>query len=81
MAFVIDRVDVLGYLASDAAPRDVATGTLVARLSGAAAFDLHETVPDGSGKPLDLAVWEPGFDLVVRGGSSIQTAPAVGAQI
>ena len=81
MAFVIDQVDVLGYLASDARVRDASTGTVVARLSEAAAFYLRERVPERAGEPLALAFWEPGYDLVVRGGASIQPALAAGAQV
>ena len=81
MAFVIDQVDVLCYLASDVRARNASAGTVVARLSEAPAFYLRETVPERAGEPLALAFWEPGYDLVVRGGTSIQAALAEGAQV
>ena len=73
MAYVIDRVDLLGYLASDARVRGLSSGTLVVRLSEAAAYYLRETLPEGTGQPLTLACWEPGCYLVVRGGVSTQS--------
>ena len=51
MAYVIDRVDLLGYLVPYARVRD-STGTLVVRLSEAAACYLRETRPEGAGQPL-----------------------------
>ena len=81
MAFVIDHVDLLGYLASDARLRDPATGTLVARLGKAAAFYLRETLPEAADRSFAQAFWEPGYYLVVRGGASIQPCLAAGAQI
>lgn len=72
MAFVIDRVDSLGYLVSDARMRDPDTCTVVAHLDEATAHHLRETVPEGAGKPLCLAFWKPGYDFVVNGGASIQ---------
>ena len=81
MAYVIDRVDLVGYLASDARVRDPSTGTLVVRLSEAAAYYLRETLPKRTGQPLTLACWEPGCYLVVRGGASIQPHPAAGAHV
>ena len=55
MAFIIDHVDLLGYLASDARVRDSATGTLVARHGEAAAYYLHEPVPEGASQPFGLS--------------------------
>ena len=81
MAYVIDRVDLLGYLASDARVRGPSSGTLVVRLSEAAAYYLRETLPEGTGQPLTLACWEPGCYLVVRGGVSTQSRLAAGAQV
>ena len=81
MAFVIDHVDLLGYLASDARLRDPATGTLVARLGKAAAFYLRETLPEAADRSFAQVFWEPGYYLVVRGGASIQPCLAAGAQI
>ena len=81
MAYVIDRVDLLGYLASDARLRDPQEGTLVVRLSEAAAYYLRDALPEGAGQPLALAFWEPGYYLVVRGGAAIRTRLAAGAQI
>ena len=59
MAHVIDRVDLLGYLASDARVLDPSTGTLVVRLSEAAAYYFRETLPKGVGQPLSPAFWNP----------------------
>ena len=81
MAYVIDRVDLLGYLASDARVRDPSTGTVVVRLSEAAAYYLRDTLPEGAGQPLTLAFWEPGYYLVVRGGASIRPRLTAGAQV
>ena len=81
MSFIIDHVDLLGYLASDARVRDSATGTLVARLGEAAAYYLREPVPKGSSQPFALSCWEPGCYLVVRGGASIGPRLASGAQV
>ena len=55
MAFVIDRVDLLGYVAADARMRDDAKGTLSVPLVSVAAYYLRETVPEGCNKPLTLA--------------------------
>ena len=41
MAFVIDRVDLLAYLASDARVRDDADGTVSVPLASAAAYYLR----------------------------------------
>ena len=81
MAYVIDRVDLLGYLASDARVRDPAAGTLVVRLSEAVAYYLSETLREGAGQPLTLAFWESGYYLVVRGGASIEPSLAFGAHV
>ncbi len=81
MAFVIDLVDLFGYLATDARVRYPATGTVVARLGETAAFYLRETVADGAGDPLALTVWQPGCDLVVRGGQSLRPRLRSGSQI
>ena len=81
MAHVIDRVDLLGYLASDARMRDPSTGTLVVQLSNAAAYYLRESLPGRAGQPLTLAIWEPGHYLVVRDGTSMQPRLAAGAQV
>ena len=54
MAYVIDRVDLVGYLASDARVRDPSTGTLVVRLSEAAAYCLRETLSEGAGQTLHV---------------------------
>ena len=42
MAYLIDRADPLGYLASDARVRDPSTGTLVVRLSEAAGYRMFD---------------------------------------
>ena len=81
MAFVIDRVDLLGYVAADACMRDEATGTLSVPLASAAAYYLPETVPDGCGQPLTLAFWEPGHDLVIKDGADLQPQLAEGVQV
>ena len=81
MAYVIDRVDLLGYLVLRRPRARPSTGTLVVRLSEAAAYYLRETLPKRTGQPLTLAFWEPGCYLVVRGGASIQPHPAAGAQV
>ncbi len=81
MAYVIDRVDLLGYLASDARVRDPSDGTIVVRLSEAAAYYLPGKSPEGAGQPFALATWEPGCYLVVRGGASIQPHLSAGAQV
>ena len=81
MAFVIDRVDLLGYLASDACLRDEAAGTVSVPLANAAAYYLRETVPEECSKPLTLALWEPGHDLVIKNGAALQPHLAAGAQI
>ena len=57
MAFVIDRVDLRAYLASDARVRDNADGTVWVPLASAAAYNLRETVPEWVGEPLALACW------------------------
>ena len=81
MAFVIDRVDVLGYVAADACMRDEATGTLSVPLASAAAYYLGETAPDGCGQPLTLAFWESGHDLVIKDGTDLQPHLAEGVQV
>ena len=81
MAFVIDRVDLLGYVAADACMRDEATGTLSVPLASAAAYYLRETVPEECGQPLTLAFWEPGHDLVINDGAALQPHLAAGAQV
>ena len=81
MAFVIDRVDLLAYLASDARVRDDADGTVSVPLASAAAYYLRETVPEGGGEPLTLACWEPGHDLVIEDGTDLLPQFAAGAQI
>ena len=81
MAFVIDRVDLLGYLASDACMRDAATGTLSVPLASAAAYYLRETVSGECSKPLTLAFWESGHDLVIKDGADLQPHLVAGAQI
>lgn len=81
MAFVIDRVDSLGYVASGACMREEATGTLSVPLGSAAAFYLRETVPGGRREPLALALWESGHDLVIKDGAHLLPHLAAGAQI
>ena len=81
MTFVIDRVDLLAYLASDARVRDDADGTVSVPLASAAAYFLRETVPEGGGEPLTLACWEPGHDLVIEDGAELMPQLAAGAQI
>ena len=81
MAFVIDRVDLLGYLASDACMRDDVKGTVSVRLASAAAFYLRETVRDDFSKPLNIAFWESGHELVIKDGADLQPYLAAGAQI
>ena len=81
MAFVIDRVDLLGYLASGARVRDPATGTHVASLAEVAAYYLHEPVPQRAGEALALTFWEPGYDLVVKGGASLGSRLVADAQV
>ena len=80
MAFVIDRVDLLAYVAADPRVRDAA-GTLWVPLASAAAYYLRETVSGGRGKPLTLACWEAGHDLVIQGGANRFPQLAEGAQI
>ena len=48
MAFVIDRVDLLAYAASDARVRDAGGGTLSVPLAIAAANYPRETVPEAN---------------------------------
>ena len=81
MAYVIDRVDLLGYLASDIRVREPSTGTLVVRLSEAAACCLRETLREGVGQPLTLAFRNLGYYLLVQGGASTQSRLAAGAQV
>ncbi len=81
MAFVIDRVDLLGYLASDACMRDETTGMVSVPLASAAAYYLRETVPEECSKPLTLALWESGHDLVIKDGTDLQPQLAAGAQV
>lgn len=81
MAFVIDRVDLLAYVAADPRVRDAAAGTLSVPLARAAAYYLRETVPGGREEPLTLALWEAGHDLVVQDGAKLQPLLAEGAQI
>lgn len=80
MALVIDRVDLLGCVATDARVRDDAAGTLSAPLVGAAAYHLRETIPEGCGKPLTLAFWGSGHDLVIQSGANLQPHLAAGTQ-
>ena len=47
-SYVIDQVDLLGYLASDACVREPSTGTLVVRLSESADYYLCEMLSEGS---------------------------------
>ena len=81
MAFVIDRVDLLAYLAPDARMRDDADGTVLVPLASAAAYYLREMVPGGAGEPLTLARWESGHDLVIEDGAELMPQLAAGAQI
>ena len=81
MAFVIDRVELLGYVASDACLRDDATGTLSVPLAPAAAFYLGEAVAGECGKPLTLAFWESGHDLVIKDGADLRPHLAAGTQV
>lgn len=81
MAFVIDRVDLLAYVAADPRTRDAATATLWVPLASAAAYYFRETVPGGWEEPLTLAFWEPGHDLVIQEGANLQPQLAEGAQI
>ena len=80
MAFVIDRVDLPGYVAAEARVGDAAAGTLSVPLASAAANYLPETVAEGRGTPLTLAVWEPGHDLVIEDGADLQPQLSAGAQ-
>ena len=80
MAFVIDRVDLLAYVAADPRLRHAA-GTLWVPLASAAAYYLRETDSGGRGEPLTLAFWEPGHDLVIEDGANLQPQLAEGAQI
>lgn len=81
MAFVIDRVDLLAYVAAAPRVRDAAAGTLWVPLASAAAYYLRETVSGGRGEPLTLAFWETGHDLVIQGGADRLPQLAEGAQI
>ena len=81
MDFVIDRVDLLGYVAADACMRDDATGTLWVPLVSVAVYYLPETVPERCSRPLTLAFWESGHDLVIKDGADLQPHLAAGAQI
>lgn len=55
MEFVIDRVDLLAYVAGDACIRNHASGTLSVPLKNAAAFYLSKAVPRECSEPLTLA--------------------------
>ena len=46
MAFVIDRVDLLGYVAADVCMRDEAAGTVSVPLASAAAYYFGETIAE-----------------------------------
>ena len=81
MAFVIDRVDLLGHLASNACMRDDATGTVSVPLASAAAYYLPETVPEECSRPLTLALWESGHDLAIMDGVDLLPYLVAGAQI
>ena len=81
MAFVIDRVDVLAYVAAEPRVLDDASGTLSVPLARAAAYYLRETVPGGREEPLTHAFWEPGHDLVIQDGADLRPQLAEGAQI
>ena len=81
MAFVIDRVDLLGYVAADACMRDEVSRTLSVPLASAAAYYLRETVPEECGKPLTLAFWESGHDLVIKDGADLQPHLVEGVQV
>ena len=81
MAFVIDRVDLLAYVAADSRVRDAATGTLWVPLASAAAYYIRETVSGGGEEPLTLAFWEPGHDLVIQNGAKLRPQLAEGVQI
>ena len=84
---MIDRVDLLGYVASvgyvasDACIRDATAGMLSVPLSNSAAFFIRETAPERCGKPLTLAFWESGYDPVISDGTDLQSQLAAGAQI
>ena len=80
MAFVIDRVDLPAYLASDARVRDDADGTVSVPLASAAYY-FRETVPVGGGGPLTLACRESGHDLVIEDGAELLPQLAAKAQI
>ena len=81
MPFVIDRVDLLGYVASDACMQDDAPGTLSVPLASGAAYYFQETVSDGCAKPLALAVWESGHNLAIRDGADLQPYLVAEAQV
>ncbi len=81
MAFVIDRIDLLGNLAADACMRDEATGTLSVPLASAAAYYLRETVPEWCRQPLTLAFWESGRDVLIKDGAGLQPHLVAGAQV
>ena len=78
---MIDRVDLLGYLASNAGMRDEATGMVSVPLASAAAYYLPETVPEECSRPLTLALWESGHDLVIMDGVGLRQDLVAGAQI
>ena len=81
MAFVIDRVDLLAYVAAEPRVRDAAAGTLSVPLANAAAYYFRETVPGGREEPLTLAFWESGHDLVIQDAADLMPQLAEGAQI
>ena len=78
---MINRVDVLGYLASDACMRDEAARTVSVPLASAAAYYLRETGPEECSMPLTLALWEAGHDLVVKDGADLRPHLSAGAEI
>ena len=81
MAFVIDRVDLLGYVAADACMSDDAAGTVSVPLVSVAAYYFGETIAEGCGEPLTLSFWESGHELVIKDGADLQPHLAAGAQI
>ena len=80
MAFVIDRVDLLAYVAAEARVGDDAS-TLSVPLADAAVYYLRETVGEECGKPLTLACWKCGHDLVIKDGTDLAPQLAEGSQI
>ena len=80
MAYVIDRIDLLGYVASSGCMRDAA-GMLSGTLSSAGAYHVRDTGHEGCGEPLTLALWESGHDLMIKNGADLEPRLVAGAHV